>query len=183
MGQTSTNAAATPSTVSGLAKVGAFLDKIVGPLSRYGLVLACCVLAGMMFLTFFDVGGRFVLNKPITGSLELTEFMMSVLASFGIGYCAMRKGHIRVDLLMQYTSKRANLWFDVCTYAISCLFYAVVTWQSWNDAISQLNSKLTSSVLFIPVYPFVFVLVIGVGILTLIMLKDLLYSINEVRKP
>jgi TRAP-type transport system small permease protein len=165
-----------------LGKIADVLERAVKPLSNSGLFLASVVLACMMFLTFFDVGGRFTLNKPITGSLELTEFMMSILASFGIGYCAIRKGHIRVDLVLQYTSKKATVWFDVVTYAISCLFYAILTWQCFNNAVSQLHSHLTSSVLFIPVYPFVFLLVAGTGILTLILLKDTLRSIDEVRK-
>jgi TRAP-type transport system small permease protein len=167
---------------TGVGKVAKVLEKIINPLGKGGLFIGSTMVALMMFLTFFDVGGRFVLNKPITGSLELTEFMMSMVASFGIGYCALRKGHIRVDLLLQYTSKKATAWFDVFTYAISCLFYAVLTWQCWNNGISQMNSKLTSSVLFIPVYPFVFLLVIGTTILTLILLKDTLQSIDEVSK-
>jgi TRAP-type C4-dicarboxylate transport system permease small subunit len=182
MGEISGKGAGKPAPVSVFGKVAIFLEKIMKPFTSLGLVLACTMIAAMMFLTFLDVGGRFVLNKPITGSLELTEFMMSVLASFGIGYCAWRKGHIRVDLILQYTSKKTTLWFDIFTYGISCLFYAVLTWQCWNNAFSQLRSHLTSSVLFIPVYPFVFLLVVGTFIITMILLKDTFQSIDEVRK-
>jgi TRAP-type transport system small permease protein len=182
MGETSTTVIEKPTPVTGMGKAVKLLEKITIPLGTAGLAIGCTMIALMMFLTFFDVGGRFLLNKPITGSLELTEFMMSMVASFGIGYCALRKGHIRVDLILQYTSKKTTAWFDVFTYAISCSFYAVLTWQSFNNAISQMNSKLTSSVLFIPVYPFVFLLVIGTTILTLILLKDTLQSIDEVKK-
>jgi TRAP-type transport system small permease protein len=167
----------------GLAKTVAFLTKLVNPLSGVvGAIIASSVLAFMMFLTFFDVAGRFLLNKPINGSLELTEFSMALLVAFGLGYCALRKGHIRVDLILQYTSRKTTLWIDIFTYSVSSIFYMFLTWQTWLNAASVMNSKLTSSVILIPVFPFSFLVSIGAGLLVLVFLRDLLQTVEEVRK-
>jgi TRAP-type C4-dicarboxylate transport system permease small subunit len=183
MGVQSNSGVSHPVPHSGLAKFIDYLTKLVNPLiGVFGVAIACVMLAGMMFLTFFDVGGRFILNKPINGSLEITEYLMVFLVSFGLGYCALKNGHIRVDLIMQYTSRKANLWFDVFAYGVSCIFYIFICWQAWLYALSKVASKMTSSVLLIPVYPFVFALSVGAAFLVLVLLRDFLKSVEEVSK-
>jgi TRAP-type C4-dicarboxylate transport system permease small subunit len=172
-----------PTPPNALAIVIKFLSRVVSPLSGVlGAVIASTAIAAMMFLTFFDVAGRFVLNKPISGSLEVTEYLMGLLVSFGLGYCALKKGHIRVDLIMQYTSRKVNLWFDLFAYGISFLMYIFITWQIWQYGVSKYTSKMTSSVLLIPVYPFAFIMAIGAAFLVLVFLRDFLQSIEEVSK-
>jgi TRAP-type transport system small permease protein len=172
-----------PAPSGGLTKIVGYLTKIVNPLSGIiGLTIASVMLASMMFLTFFDVAGRFILNKPIAGSLELTEYCMALLVSFGIGYTALRKGHIRVDLLLQYTSRKATLWFDIFAYGISCFFYVFIAWQTWLYAMAKVASKMTSSVLLIPIFPFAFAISVGAAFLVLVFLRDFLKSIEEVSK-
>ncbi|MDP2916780.1 MAG: TRAP transporter small permease [Dehalococcoidia bacterium] len=158
------------------------LSKVVTPISRYGVVVSATVLALMMFLTGADVLLRYVFNRPIMGSLEITEFMMSMTVGFGLAYCALKKGHIRVDLVLIYIPQKARRIMDVVAYVVSFAFYCLIVWQVLLNGRSLMDSKLTSSVLFIPVYPFVFLLVIGAAILALVFLKDVLESIHEVMK-
>ena len=166
-----------------LAKFNNYLSKLINPLiGIFGIAVAGVMLTSMMFLTFFDVAGRYVLNKPIFGSLEVTEFLMALLVSFGLGYTALNKGHIRVDLIMQYTGRKTNLWFDIFAYGISCVFFMFVSWRVWLHALKVYASNLTSPALFIPVYPFIFLLSVGAGLVTLVFLRDFLKSVEEVNK-
>ncbi len=175
-----TQAILSPVPHDGFARVVTYLSKIVDPLSTYSSAIGATALTAMMFLTFIDVFGRYLLHKPLDGSDELTQFMMAVSIGFAIAYCALKKGHIRVDLVMQYISKKANQWFDVVAYAVSCIFYAFITWQAWQYGFQQMASGLTSSVLYIPVYPFVFILTISMALVTLMFFRDFLKSVEEV---
>jgi len=165
---------------NGLSRFIYYLSKAVDPLVYAGTFIACVMLAGMMFLTFFDVFGRFVLNRPIIGSYEITEFMMVLLVSFGLGYCAMKKGHIRVDLILQYVSRKANQWFNIFTYGFSCILFAFVAWQGWLNAWNAVTTKAASVILLIPTFPFAFMLSVGAAFITLIFFRDFLKSIEEV---
>jgi TRAP-type transport system small permease protein len=182
-----------PASKGCLSKIVLYMSKIADPISRAGLVIACVMLAGMMFLTFFDVAGSmigkipFIANlthffKPILGSQEITELMMVILVSFALGYTALKKGHIRVDLLMQYTSSKVNRWLDIFTYGLSCIFYIFIAWQALAFALININDHKVSSVLMLPVYPFNILLAVGAALVVLILLRDLLQSIEEVRK-
>ena len=167
----------------GLGKIVDYLSKVVDPLtSKVGVSIAAVMMALMMFLTFFDVAGRFLLNKPINGSLEITEYMMGVMVAFALGYTAFRKGHIRVDIILQYASRRVVQWMDIFAYGISMIFYCFIAWQSWLNAVSVMESKLTSAVLLVPAYPFVFIVAIGAAFVVLIFLRDFLNAIAEVSR-
>jgi TRAP-type transport system small permease protein len=182
-----------PDAEGGFARFISYLSKVVDPIGKYGGAIGSAVLAVMMFLTVVDVLGRFiggfdVIHKlagfigPVPGSFEMTELMLGLLIAFGLGYCATHKGHIRVDLLLQYTTRKQTLWFDIFAYGISFLFYCVLAWQCWSNAANLKGNQLATSVLSIPVYPFAFILVLGASILALVLLRDLLKSIEGVMK-
>jgi len=166
-----------------LGRIITFISKIVNPLiGAIGFGIAGIMLTAMMFLTFADVVGRYFLNKPIYGSLEIGEYMMALLVGFSLGYCALEKGHIRVDLIMQFVSRKVNQWLNIFAYGSACIFYVFITWQSWQYGSELFVSKRSSAVLFIPTYPFVFAISICGAFLVLIFLRDFLKSLEEVSK-
>ena len=57
------------------------------------------VLLVLMGYTVLDVVLRYVFNAPFSGSLELTEFAMSMIVFLGIAYCGWTGGHVAVDIL------------------------------------------------------------------------------------
>jgi TRAP-type C4-dicarboxylate transport system permease small subunit len=176
---------------NGFEKFNSFFNKIVDPLCKGGSIIAAVGLAAMMLITTLDVLGRYLgglefirsfttFFRPIPGTVEMVNNFMVILVSFGLGYCAFRKGHIRVDIVLQYIGKKANHWFDVYAYGICFIIYILVTWQCFNNAITHFNNKMLSPILLFPVYPWIFILVIGAAIITLTFLRDFLKSIEEV---
>jgi TRAP-type C4-dicarboxylate transport system permease small subunit len=166
------------------------LSKVVDPLIKAGAVFASAMLALLMFLIFVEVAGRGLGGVPFVhqhltfihafvGSDELATFLMGMLVAFGLGYCALQKGHIRVDIILIYLPKKALPWFDIFTYFISFVFYIFITWQFWRNAIDSLQSHVTSNILLLPIYPVMFVMIVGTAFLALVFLRDFLASINE----
>lgn len=178
---------------NGFSKFIAGMSKIVDPLCKVGGAIGGFALAYMMFLTVIDVLGRAIgssdaIHKvmsfigPVPGSLEMTELMLGILISFGLGYTALKKGHIRVDLLLQYTSQKQTRWFDVVTYLLSFILYCGITWQAWNNGFSLYANHLSTANLHIPIFPFPFILVLGAAIVALVLLRDLLKAVEEVTR-
>ena len=83
-----------------LSRVGLFLEKAFFPVSRFLLLIGQFVLVAMVLRTVVDVFLRYVFNKPILGSYELTEFMMAILVFSSIGYTMSVKRHVVVDLVI-----------------------------------------------------------------------------------
>jgi TRAP-type C4-dicarboxylate transport system permease small subunit len=166
----------------GLGIIVTYLSKVIDPVVRYASVISFIAVAFMMFITFVNVLGRAMFDFPIKGYFETVEFSMALMTIFGIGYCALFKGHVRVDVVSSFVSKRANSVMDIFAYGIAFIFYALITWQGFLNGISNLQDGLTSGVLRIPIYPINFTLVVGAAFLTLIFFRDFLKAIYEVRK-
>jgi TRAP-type C4-dicarboxylate transport system permease small subunit len=164
-----------------MARILYFLNKILARLSQAGLAVAAAGLVLMMFLIGFDVIMRYLLNRPIAGSMELTEFLMSLTIGFGLAYCAFKKGHIRVDLVLMHVPTKVQRILDIIAYFVSFGFCCLIVWQTFENGQSIMQTKITSSVLLIPVFPFIFLLAIAMAILALVFLKDILEHIAEVK--
>ncbi len=191
MGSQTNAVAAGGAPEGGFSKFIYYLSKVVDPLSKYGGWVGAVSLAFMMFMTVIDILGRKIGDVsflhtigvgPVPGSLEMTELGLGVLISFGLGYTASKKGHIRVDLLLTYTNKKQTSWFDLFTYLLSFLMYCGIAWQAWKIGVSIYASQLKTAVLGISIFPFPFVLVLGASIMALVLLRDFLTSIKEVSK-
>jgi len=141
------------------------------------------ILALMMFVTFVDVALRYVFNRPLTGSYELTVYMMSIVIAFGLAYCAVLKGHITVDIVVSHFSQRSQAIIDSITSVIGLGFFSVVTWQCTLHIKEQFDSGLRSSVLLIPEFPFVGAVALGSAMFCLVLLTHFVEFISQaVRK-
>jgi TRAP-type transport system small permease protein len=65
-------------------------------------LLAGAALFAIMALTFFDVGGRKLLDQSIPGSLELTELLMVVVIFGALPLVSLRGEHVLFDSLDSY---------------------------------------------------------------------------------
>lgn len=155
-----------------------FLNKLLNPICNVFVRAGGMVIAAMMFLTFFDVGLRYFLSKPIIGSVEAVKLLMALMVAFSISYTALKKGHIRVDLVLTYVPKRVTRILDIFCYGASTILYVLICWQTFLKGSGMYYSKETPMVIPIPIYPFVFFLVLGCILLVLVFLKDTLAAIR-----
>jgi len=163
-----------------LSKLLTYLANSVKTLSRFTNGVAGVVLVAMMFLTAVDVLLRYVFSKPISGSLELTEYMMVIVTGFGIGWCALQKGHVRVEVVTASLSPRIQSILSCFTGFMAFVLFILISSQTFEYIVFKYNSNVTSSVLLIPVFPFVGLLFIGCAILCLAFLVEFFDSLIEV---
>ena len=139
------------------------------------------VLTVMMLLTASDVTLR-QFKFPITGADDITAFLMAILVSFGLAYCAIRKGHVKVDLIVERLPIRVQAIIDTVTTLLSLGLCTLITWQSFVNMVSVYNSGATSWTLNITVFPFAGLVAFGFAWFTLVLLADFLNAIVRVVK-
>jgi len=162
-----------------LTKTIRALERAVNPIVRIITYVAAGVLALMMFITAADVLLRYLFNRPIGGTWELTSYMMAVVVGFGLSYCALVKGLISVEVLTSRFSPKGQAVFNCITYFFSFLFFSLVTWQSIIYIKLIFKSNLVSAVLLVPTFPFVAALALGSLVFTLVLLKDFLEYLSQ----
>jgi len=109
-----------------------------------------------MVLTFFDVVGRYVFNRPLRGAFEITELALLVLIFAGLPLVSHADEHVTMDFIDKLLGPRA---LDVLGRAVNALCAAVMfflTWQVWIKAGKIAGYADTTDVLRIPVGPFVY---------------------------
>ncbi|MFC1860770.1 TRAP transporter small permease subunit [Chloroflexota bacterium] len=159
-----------------------YFNRLVDLISQVIDKVAGYILVVMMFLTATDVLLRYVFNRPISGSFELTEYMMLIVVAFSIAYCAVLKGHVRVELLFERFPQRAQAIINSFIYLLGLGLFSLLTWQCIIYMNITFSSKLTSSVLLIPVFPFVGLLVLGIGMYWFTLLVDFIKSVAQAVK-
>ena len=163
-----------------LNKAAQVLSKAVFRASRGINGVGVAILAAMMLLTALDVIGRYVFNHPITGSLELTEFMMVILVAFGLAYTGMHKGHIHVDIVITRLPPKAQAVINAITTLLCLGVFALITWRSIMYGESLRIGNFVSSSLFIPIFPFAYLVALGSVLLCLVFLINLLENLAQI---
>jgi len=153
--------------------------KVLDPIVRWINNAGLAVLAMMMVLTVADVTLRYFFNKPILGSYEITEFMMTMLAAFTIGYAAILKAHVNVDLVFSRFPERLQGIVSIITNLVCFVFFGLMFWRNIYQSLVLRKAHAVSSALSIPEFPFIFILGIGFGIMALVFLLQLLESIAK----
>ncbi|MBW1767244.1 MAG: TRAP transporter small permease [Deltaproteobacteria bacterium] len=163
-----------------LRKTADFLTFIASPAARVLNTIAAGFLAAMMVLTGVDVFLRYIFNRPVTGSYEMTEFMMPIVIAFGLAYCALEKGHVSVQLVTSKLPERAQVVMHIFANLVFLAVFILITWQTLLRAKGMFDTGQTSIVLYIPVFPFVLAVAIGSAALCLVVLRDLFTYLSQV---
>ena len=163
-----------------LQKVADLLTKLNRPLVAFVKYVALWILAIMMFLTFTDVLLRYFFNSPVPGATELIEFMMGIVVTFSVAYTAHKKAHIGVDLVIERLPGKARRVIGCITSFFTLILFMLICWQTFLLIFEEYSTKIISAVLYVPVYPFIATVTVGLVILCLVVLAEFLSLLGEV---
>ncbi len=151
------------------------IEKILVSISKYLAVIAAFTLFVMMAVIVIDVGGRYFFNRPLKGAIELVGLLLVIAATFGLGYCEIRKAHIRITILFCKFSPVGQLVLNILAYICCIAACFLVSWQTLLRAIKYLvmpQGNITE-ILEIPLFPVLLLLAFGFGWLLVIFIRDL----------
>lgn len=151
-------------------------------LSLWAVKLGSVVLMLMMLTVFIDVFLRYIFNSPLVGSVEIVEIMMVLVVALGMAYTGIHKGHISVDLLVSRFPLKVQAAIDIFNYLIATILFLIMSWKTGLQAIVAGSRHVTTTVLEVPIYPFVWTLSICTGLLSLVFLLQLLEAITRMVK-
>ena len=118
----------------------------------------------MMVLTFFDVVGRYLLNKPIRGAFEVTELALLVLIFAGLPLVSHADEHVTMDFIDRLLPARiVRLWVRVMHVICAAIMF-FLCWQVWIKASRIASYQDTTDVLRITLGPFVYFMALMIGL-------------------
>lgn len=158
------------------------LKHAAGVISRLINAVGAAILVSMMLLVVVDVSLRFLFNRPVEGSFELIEFMMAVVVCMGMAYCGMKRGHTTVEFLVSRFSQRTQNLIDGFNSLVSAALFFLICWGSVGQANMLKESESITTVLEIPLFPFLWVLAVCSGLLGIVFLLQAIELFTEARR-
>jgi C4-dicarboxylate transporter DctM subunit len=107
---------------------------------------------------------------------------MAITVATTLAYCALVKGHVRVEIVVSLFSKSVQAVIRCIVMVLGLGFFFLLTWQSATQAENIRLSGSFSSVLRLPDYPFVWVLFVGSALIFLVFLRDLYEDVGQMVK-
>lgn len=116
----------------------------------------------MVFLITGDVFGRYVLNSPIAGTLEIAESMLVFIVFLVYAHTQATGQNIRISLIDKLINERQKLYLDLLAYALAIFLFGVICWMSSKQAFSawEINQRM-SGLLRLPTWPAKSAVVLG----------------------
>lgn len=114
------------------------------------------VLSVLALLTFVDVVGRYLFNRPVKGAYEVIEILMGILIFTALPVITYNDRHITIDLLDAAMPRRLVRLQRFMVSAIAAIALATIAWQLWKFGQAKASYNDLSAFLRIPQAPVIF---------------------------
>jgi TRAP-type C4-dicarboxylate transport system permease small subunit len=112
--------------------------------------VAGTTLLAMMFLTFFDVVGRYAFHKSIFGTAEMVQLLMVGTIFAGMAFVTSAGGHINVSFFESWFERRMPRLYYWAVALFTIVSYALITFELWHLSLTTWQDGTTTQVLSLP---------------------------------
>jgi len=137
--------------------------------------LGAAALAGMMFITVFDVITR-KLGIPVFGLVEIVSLLATLVLACSMPVTHQEDGHVGVDLLLRRMKSRPRLLLEATTALLGFLLFGIITWQMYVYGLDLAKSGEVSMSLQIPYFYLVYAVATAFGLLALVILAEFFHK-------
>jgi len=140
------------------------------------------MLAVLMFLGSADVIGRYVFDRPIQGTMGVSQLLLAGVVFFSWGYTQTVGGHIRVTLFMSRLSRRSQTVVNLLMSLVALAIFSIITWQGVVVALSYWHQGRYVDIINVPLFYFQLLVPLGGFVTSLVLITQILHLITEMRK-
>ena len=131
-------------------------------------VAASAILLAMMLLTFVDVVGRYLFNRPLRGGFEVTELALLVLIFAGLPLVSHADEHVTMDFIDRLLKPGARLALERAVDLLCAAIFFFGAWLVWLKADRIWEYRDATDVLRIVYGPFVYFMAVMIALTGLI---------------
>lgn len=155
------------------------LGRWLSRLTNFMTVLGGLAIALMMLHVTTDVVARFLFGTPIPGTITVVSHYYMIVAAFvPLAFAEQKEGHISVEVVTErlpdFVQKHLQGW----ALLLSSGVFALLSVRTWGEAMSKYNigASVVQGDTSVAVWPSYFVLPVGTGLLTLVLVyKFIIY--------
>ena len=156
-----------------------YLEKISFTINKIAISIGSVLLSILTIWTVCDVVGRTFFNKPISGTLEMTELILVAIAYFSFGYVEHFNQHIVIDVAYEAMPKPVKAVVLVFANLVTLVIAVMLSWRLYVFSTRMTAGNYTTATLHIPIGVVVFMAAIGAACYALAMLSSLLKALRK----
>lgn len=155
-----------------LEKILQIVEFITGIMYVFGAIAICA----LFLLMFGDVSGRFALNTPITGTTEVSEYLLVAIAFLSLGYAQLKGTHISMETLVLRFPEKLRICLNIFLLLLATCFFAIMTIQIGERAYLDWVEKilLSRTIVRLPMWWRSFIAAVGCALLVISLLLQLI---------
>lgn len=158
-----------------MQKAGSILKDVtqrMDMLAGIGVLIIMLVIVSNVIL-------RALFKQPLLGAYEIVSYFTAIVVALALAHCAIQNGHIVVDYLVKRFSEKNQAMLATLINLIALVFWSMASWQMFLFFASSKSHGMISASAQIPVYPFIFIIAIGLTMLSLVIVMQTLNAVKH----
>lgn len=136
------------------------------------------VFCALIVMSIFSIVGRKLFSSPVQGDVELMQMGAAVGAAAFLPLCELHDNHIKVDALTSWMGGPARAALDTVAHLMLTVAAAAITWRTGMAVQDAMSYGEVTTLLSVPVWQPVALLVPSFALLTLCGLYRVVVSFN-----
>lgn len=163
-----------------LTKSGAVFERTLNLLGA----LAGVLVAFLMITVSVDVFMRYFLNRPISWTIEITQYAMVFILFLGAAWLLKQDGHVVMDVLINRLSQRSRNLTNGVTSVMAAIVCLIVTWYGVKVNWDYIQTDyIYSATLEIPAFLLQAIVPLGVFLLFIQFMRRAYGYLRKLRAP
>jgi TRAP-type transport system small permease protein len=157
-----------------------FIDRLTRIVALY---CGGIVLAALMTVIIVDVTGRYLLNWPLFGALDLSTVLLVLVVACAIGYGGRTGAHVTADMVSTLVGPRFEFYSGVVIKIAATAIVSVWSWRLFVTGNVARRLGESTQLLNIPFEPVYKALSFGAGIYALVLAIETIVLIRTGKVP
>ena len=153
------------------------IDKIFD----YSASASGLVLLSLAVLTFCDVFGRRFLNSPVTGTIELVEIGMALVAFLAMPRAFYLNANVSADFINNLNLGKFKTFLVILKFILMLSIMSLMAYATTVTSYKFMSNQRVTLDLELYFYPFYFICSIGMWISVIAIVVWFLKTINEIK--
>ena len=145
----------------------------------FAAIASGTILFSLAILTFCDVFGRRFFNSPVTGTIELVEIGMALVAFLAMPRAFFLNAHVSADFIKNVAVTRLQTFITTLRFVLMLIIMSFVAYGTTREAFAFLNNNRVTIDLELSFYPFYFASAIAMWLSVLAIILWFLKAISE----
>ena len=126
------------------------LNKVTDKVNVALNYLCMSLLGVMLLLGTADVMGRYLFNRPVSGTYEIFGVLLPSIVLLGLAYAQAERAHVRITMVLELLSPRLQRVFNIITTIIAMAMTVIIGWFGFDLSMLFLDSGKRIDTIMMP---------------------------------